>query len=331
MATAAEPQTGTPRTTSSSRIRVGVSSCLLGQEVRFDGGHKRDRFLTDQLGDFVEWVPVCPEVEVGMGTPRPSVRLERRGDEVRLLEPRSGHDHTEAMRAWAVQRSAQLERFDLCGYVLKKDSPSCGMERVRIHNAKGMPEKVGRGLFASVLIETHPLLPVEEEGRLHDPRLRENFVERIFASRRLRTLFAGDWTRNDAIVFHTRHKLQLLAHSEEGYRALGRLVAAISELPREAFQRRYERDFMDVLGLRATARRTANVLQHMAGFVRRHLDRDSRAELAAMIDDYRTGLVPLSVPLALLGHHVRKHGVRYLQDQAFLDPYPRELMLRNQV
>ena len=175
-------------------IRIGISSCLLGQEVRYDGGHKRDRFLTDVLGRFVEWMPVCPEVEVGMGVPRPTLRLVRDGDDVRMVAERSGEDHTRAMRAFARKRVAALRKLSLAGYVLKKDSPSCGLERVRLYREKGMPEKKGRGLFADALLEGMPQLPVEEEGRLHDPVLRENFIERVFAYSRLRELFRGRWS-----------------------------------------------------------------------------------------------------------------------------------------
>ena len=183
-------------------IRIGVSSCLLGQNVRYDGGHKKDDFLTGQLGPFVEFVPLCPEVEVGMGIPRPSIRLERRGEEVRLVDPKNGLDHTDAMRGWARKRVGEIERLDLCGYVLKKDSPSCGMERVRVY-AKSVATRSGRGLFAEELLARLPLLPVEEEGRLNDPELRENFVERVFGYRRLKNLFQGRWTVGDLVRFHT--------------------------------------------------------------------------------------------------------------------------------
>jgi uncharacterized protein YbbK (DUF523 family) len=207
-------------------IRVGISSCLLGQKVRYDGGHKRDAFLTDVFGPFVEWVPVCPEVEFGMGIPRESIRLVRDGEDVRLVGERSRTDYTATMRPWVRKRARELEKFDLCGYVLKKDSPSCGMERVRVYDANGVPSKTGRGLFADALISHFEALPVEEEGRLNDARLRENFVERVFAYHRLRALFSGRWTLGKLVAFHTAHKLQLLAHSPAGYRELGRLVAS---------------------------------------------------------------------------------------------------------
>jgi len=312
-------------------LRVGVSSCLLGNEVRFDGGHKRDRFVTDLLGSFVEWVPVCPEVEVGMGTPRPALRLVEDGDGVRMVEIKSGRDHTRPMKRYATRRVRALLGLDLCGYILKKDSPSCGMARVKIYGAKGMPRRDGTGLYASALMEAYPNLPVEDEGRLNDPKLRENFIERVFAYRRLRNLFHGRWTAGQVVAFHTAHKLQLMAHSTVAYRELGRLVAGVKQKPRAVFREQYESGFMDALSLLASRGRNANVMQHAAGHLKKRLDPASRAELAALIHDYRRGLVPLVVPVTLIGHHVRRHALDYLSGQVFLDPHPKELMLRNHV
>jgi uncharacterized protein YbgA (DUF1722 family)/uncharacterized protein YbbK (DUF523 family) len=312
-------------------IRIGISSCLLGREVRFDGGHKRDAFLTETLGRFVEWVPVCPEVELGLGVPRPSLRLEREGDELRLVEKGTGRDRTAAMRRFAARRSRELGGQDLCGYVLKSRSPSCGMERVRTHAAGGGPAPGGRGIFASVLLEAFPELPVEEEGRLHDPVLRDNWVERVFAYRRLGGLLAGRLAPGRVVAFHTAHKLALMAHSPEAYRALGRLVAAVRSVPPAEFRERYARGFMQALAQRATRGRNANVLQHMAGHLREGLDAADRAELAGSIHDYRAGLVPLVVPVTLVRHHARRLAVAYLLGQVYLDPHPRELMLRNHV
>jgi len=312
-------------------IRIGISSCLLGQEVRFDGGHKRDRFITDLLGRFFEWVPVCPEVEVGMGTPRPALRLVRDGSAVRMVEIKSGVDHTQAMKKFAARRVRALAALDLVGYILKKDSPSCGMLRLKVHASKGSPTRDGTGLFASALLRAFPNLPVEEEGRLNDPQLRENFIERVFAYRRIRDLFSGRWTRAHVVAFHTAHKLQLMAHSTAAYRELGRLVAEQKALPRSEFRDRYEHGFMAALSRLASRGRNANVLQHAAGHLKQQLDAASRAELAELIHDYRNGLVPLVVPVTLIGHHVRRHEIAYLAGQKFLAPHPRELMLRNHV
>jgi uncharacterized protein YbgA (DUF1722 family)/uncharacterized protein YbbK (DUF523 family) len=310
-------------------VRVGVSSCLLGESVRFDGGHKRDAFLVERLGRFVEFVRVCPEVELGMSIPRPAIRLEARGNELRLVDPKGGTDHSLAMRRFARRRTRELEGLELCGYVLKKDSPSCGMERVRVAYEDGQRRRNGRGLFAEALMHRFPQLPVEEEGRLQDPTLRENFIERVFAYRRLRTLFGGRWTRGELVEFHTAHKHQLLAHDETRYRQLGRLVAGASRLDRAELRDRYCETFMAALCRRATTRRQANVLQHMAGYVSEGLDPASRRELAEVIDDYRAGLIPLVVPITLLRHHARVHQAEYLLGQVYLDPHPKELMLRN--
>jgi uncharacterized protein YbgA (DUF1722 family)/uncharacterized protein YbbK (DUF523 family) len=312
-------------------IRIGISACLLGQEVRFDGGHKRDAFLMDVLGKHVEWVPVCPEVEVGMGTPREALRLVRDDGITRMVTTRTGVDYTERMNTWSRRRVAELARADLDGYVLKKDSPSCGMERVKIFAGSGPAGRNGRGLFAGVLLAALPLLPVEEEGRLTDPPLRENFIERVFAYRRLKVLFAGRWSIGSLVEFHTGHKMSLLAHSTTAYRELGRLVAGAAQRPRAEVREEYERLFMETLALPATVRRHTNVLMHMAGHLKAKLDEASRGELAECIQDYRTGLVPLLVPLTLIRHHARVHDLTYLAGQTYLRPDPRELILRNRV
>lgn len=313
-------------------IRIGVSACLLGQEVRFDGGHKRDDFLVDIFGPFVEFVPVCPEVEIGLGVPRETLRLMRdNDDEVRLIANHSGADRTVAMRRYSDRRTAALASDDLSGYVLKKDSPSCGMERVRVYAVDGMPARDGRGLFAEALMRRHPNLPIEEEGRLNDPRLRENFIERVFAFRRLKTFFAGRWTVGGLIAMHTAHKLQLLAHSPRAYSELGRMVANASTMARAELRERYETEFMRALKKMATPARHVNVLQHMAGYFRDRLDHESRRELAAIIEDYRNGLVPLIVPITLVRHYVRSFDIAYLKGQVYLEPHPKELMLRNHV
>lgn len=312
-------------------IRIGISACLLGQEVRFDGGHKRDQFLTSVLGPHVEYVPVCPEVEMGLGTPRETLRLVRDAGRLRMVTTRTAIDHTEGMNKWAARRLGELRHDDLCGYVLKKDSPSCGMERVKTYAGDGPPARDGRGIFAAALLERFPLLPVEEEGRLLDPTLRENFIERVFAYRRLKELFQERWTTGALVRFHTAHKMALLAHSTTAYNELGRLVARASQGPRADLRREYETVFMRTLSIPATRARHTNVLHHMAGHLKKLIDADSRAELVSCIDEYRAGLVPLVVPLTLIRHHVRQHQVAYLQGQVYLEPHPRELMLRNHV
>ncbi len=315
----------------STPIRVGVSTCLLGEKVRFDGNHKRDSFLVDTLGKFVEWVPVCPEVEAGMPVPRPPVSLARSPGGVRLVEVESGEDHTRPMAVWSRRRVGELEEMNLCGYVLKKGSPSCGMERVKVWHPGGQATRDGRGLFAAELIGRMGSLPVEEEGRLSDAGLRENFVERLFAFRRLEALFSSRWTIGDLVEFHTAHKLQLMAHSEPSYRALGKLVAHSRTLPRAELRARYMGEFMDALRHSATTRRHTNVMSHMIGHFRGRLDERSRAELRDVIEDYGRHLIPLIVPITLIRHHARDLEIDYLLRQVYLDPHPKELMLRNHV
>jgi len=309
-------------TSASPRIRIGVSACLLGDQVRYDGGHKRDAFLTDVLGPLVEWVKVCPEVEIGMGTPRESIRLTFENGRIRLRTVTTGVDYTDVMTAYAARRTDALASMDLCGYVLKKDSPTCGMTRVKVYGGKGPPARTGVGVFAATLLARFPYLPVEEEGRLSDPRLRENFVERVFAHRRLRDLFESPWTVGDLVRFHTAHKLLLLAHSTPAYSRLGRLVAGAESIDRDAVRARYSAAFMEALAILATPQRHANVLQHMVGYFKDTLDTASRAELLALIDDYRKGLLPLMAPMNILRNHVRQHDVQYLAGQVYLAPHP---------
>jgi uncharacterized protein YbgA (DUF1722 family)/uncharacterized protein YbbK (DUF523 family) len=312
-------------------IRIGISACLLGEAVRFDGGHKRDAFLTGTFGRFVEWVPVCPEVECGFGTPREPMRLVRSGSGVRLITVKTGVDLTNQLDGYSSERVAALASENLSGYVLKKDSPSCGLERVKVYDANKVPDKTGRGVFAARLLERFPDLPVEEEGRLSDPRLRENFVERVFAYWRLNALFSAKWNVGALVQFHTAHKLILMAHSPDAYQKLGRLVARAAGLPKSDVQRRYTHNFMTALAIIATPGRHANVLQHIAGYFKDALDSASKAELLGAIDDYRRELVPLMVPITLVRHYVRVLDVPYLAGQLYLEPHPKELMLRNHV
>ena len=272
---------------------------------------------------------VCPEVEIGLGTPRENIRLTREDQEVHLVAPKSGIDHTAAMKRWARSQVRDLARSDLCGFVLKKDSPSCGLHRVRVYGPKGMPARDGRGLFAAALVDGLPLLPVEEEGRLNDPALRENFIERVFAYRRLKDLFSGRWTVGDLVAFHTAHKLQLLSHSPSLYKEMGRLVAEGRSRSRSELKTAYGAAFMNALAARATPGRNANVLNHAAGHLKDLVAAPARRDLAQTIDDYRSGLVPLVVPVTLLAHYVRLLEVDYLAGQTYLEPHPKELMLRN--
>ena len=320
---------GRPPWLTENPVTIGISSCLLGEPVRYDGGHKLNHFLTDIFGRFVSWVPVCPEVEVGLSTPRDSLRLEGSIEKPRMVAPKSGADITEKMVEFSSSRVSQLEKSDLCGYVFKKGSPSCGLFRVRIYNESGMPQASGRGLFAQAVTTAWPWLPVEEEGRLSDPAFRESFVEQVFALRRLKDLFGSAWRPHDLVAFHTAHKLQLLAHSARLHRDMGRLVAQAGSLPPADLQRSYTVLFMQTLRAKATRAKHSNVLQHALGHFKKPLSAHARALLVESVDDYRRELVPLIVPITLLSHYVRLYEVEYLMGQTYLEPHPKELMLRN--
>ncbi|HEX6837987.1 MAG TPA: DUF523 and DUF1722 domain-containing protein [Polyangia bacterium] len=304
---------------STTRFRVGVSACLTGAPVRFDAGHKHDDFV-EALGRVAELVTVCPEVELGLGTPRESMRLVRRDALVRLVAPKSGRDLTDEMRRYAERKAAIIVGWDLDGFIVKKDSPSCGLERVRVYGDDGVPHRSGRGLFTEALLAAQPLLVVEEEGRLRDPTLRENFLVRLAAHRRVRRLFAGDWRLGELVAFHASIKLELLAHSPAAYRALGRLVAHGKSMARAELAATYAATLMAALARVPSTGTHVNVLQHIAGYFSRSIGRDERQELAELIDDYRQKRAPRTSPLTLLRHHARKHGDAYLARQSYLWP-----------
>jgi uncharacterized protein YbgA (DUF1722 family)/uncharacterized protein YbbK (DUF523 family) len=315
--------------TVTARVRLLVSACLLGENVRYDGQHKYDAFLVEMLGRFVEWERVCPEADCGMPIPRPSMHLVGDPRAPRLVS-RTGEDLTEPMRRFTKTRLDQLDSIELCGYVCKKDSPSSGMERVKVYNDRGMPERSAAGLFTAAFMERFPMVPVEEEGRLHDAQLRESFIERVFCRRRWLDLLRDGLDRGRLVQFHADHKFLLLAHGRTGYAALGQLVAAAKSRTDALFSD-YERGFVASLRQRSTTKKTIDVLQHMLGFFKDDLTRDEKAELLETIEAYRQSLTPLVVPLTLIKHYVRKYEVGYLARQAFLSPYPAELMLRNHV
>lgn len=314
-----------------TRVRIGISKCLLGEPVRYDGGHKLDHFLTETLGKYVEYIPVCPEVECGLPTPREPMHLEGDPDAPRLVTIKTRVDLTDQMSRWAAGRVAELEKEGLMGFIFKSDSPSSGMERVKVYGGKGMPVRKGIGMFARAFMEHFPLLPAEEEGRLHDPAIRENFIERIFALARWRDLLAENSALGGLVAFHTRHKLLVLSHSTRSYREMGRLVADAKRTPLRTILDQYQRLLMDALKLRATPKKNANVLMHMAGYFRRELSSAEKAELVRIIELYRKELVPLIVPITLIKHYVLVYDQKYLKDQQYLNPHPIELQLRNHV
>ncbi|OGP89454.1 MAG: hypothetical protein A2157_13400 [Deltaproteobacteria bacterium RBG_16_47_11] len=313
------------------KIRLGISACLLGEHVRYDGGHKLDRFLAETLGQYVEYVPVCPEVECGLPVPRESMHLEGDTDSPRLVTSRTKQDMTDRMVQWAQKRVVELEKDDLYGFIFKSDSPSSGMERVRVSNEKGMLVKRGVGVFARIFMEHFPLLPIEDEGRLHDPNLRENFVERIFTLKRWRENLAQKENRGNLLDFHTQHKLLILSHSPKHYQTMGQLVAKAKDLRLKELYQKYQALLMESLLLKTTPKKNSNVLLHMMGYFKEPLSPDEKQELLEVIDRYRQGFIPLVVPITLISHYVRKYNQPYLKQQVYLNPHPVELQLRNHV
>jgi uncharacterized protein YbgA (DUF1722 family)/uncharacterized protein YbbK (DUF523 family) len=313
------------------KIKLGISACLLGEKSRYDGGHKLERFLTDTLGQYFEYVPVCPEVECGLPIPRESMHLEGNSDSPCLVTTRTKQDMTDRMVQWARKRVSELEKEDLCGFIFKSDSPSNGMERVKVYNEKGMSVKKGVGIFTRIFMDHFPLLPVEEEGRLHDPKLRENFIERIFTLSRWRKVLGKKESRGNIVDFHTKHKLLILSHSLRHYQMMGKLVAKSKDFSLKELYSRYQTLLMKVLQLKTTLKKNANVLQRTMGYFREKLSSDEKQELLEVIDHYRQEYIPLIVPITLINHYVRKYDHHCLKEQVYLNPHPLELQLRNHV
>ncbi len=310
--------------------KIGVSSCLLGEKVRYDGGHKHDRYLTDVLGPLVSFVAVCPEVGAGLPVPREAMRLEGDPASPRLVTIRGRVDLTERMKEFCREQVELLEGEELCGFIFKKGSPSSGLHRVKVYN-RGALARSGSGLFAQAVTEHFPNLPVEEEGRLSDPILRENFLERVFAYGRWKEFCRDDGGLGGLVRFHACHKLQLMSHNPRLYREIGRLVAQGKSLGREELLWRYEALFMRTLGFRATARKHLDVLMHMMGYFKRELSADRKAELLELLDRYRHGAVPLTAPLTIIKQYVYTFDQGYLKQQTYLDPYPDEALTGNRV
>ena len=313
------------------RVRLGISSCLLGNAVRWNSGHKMDRYLTRTLGQFVDYVPVCPEVEAGFGVPRESMRLVGDPEKPRLITFKSKIDHTDQMLRWARKRVEELEKEDLHGFIFKSDSPSSGMIRVKVYTEKGMPVKKGVGMFAREFMAHFPLIPAEDDGRLHDAKIRENFIERIFALRRWRDTLAKGKRMGNLVDFHTRNKLLILSHSPKHYSAMGKLVAKGKQMPMDQLFTRYEATLIEALTLKTTTKKNLNVLQHLMGYFKKQLSKDEKQELLEVFDQYRQEYLPLVVPITLINHFVRKYDQPYLKKQTYLNPHPVELKLRTHV
>lgn len=310
-----------------ARIEVGVSSCLLGEKVRFDKGHKHHSYITSTLGQFFSFRAFCPEMAIGLGTPRETIRLVNKDDEIRAVGTKTETlDVTERLlECGEAQKSWQSE---LCGYILKKDSPSCGMERVKVYK-KNAPERIGEGLYARVLKRNFPHLPVEEEGRLGDPVLRENFIKRVYVYRHWKDLMEAGLSMKTLTDFHAQYKYVLLSHDQHSTRELGARLAQAAKEDMENVAEWYFAELMRILKLRATRKNHVNVLQHLQGFLKNDLDKEDKAELSEVIDNYRQALLPLIVPVTLLRHHFRRHPKPFVDRSKYLEPHPSELMLLN--
>jgi len=313
-----------------TKITLGISSCLLGNEVRHDGGHKRNIYATTTLSEYFTFRAFCPEMAIGLGVPRPTIRLTRTADGIRLTgSDNPDLDITDNMNNWS--ESAINGMQDLSGFILKNNSPSCGMERVRVYDRNGVPARDGIGLFANSLMHAMPWLPVEEEGRLNDHTLRENFIERVFVYYRWQRMTSEGLSVSALMEFHQRHKFILLAHDEEEYRRLGPLIAGVNKTNLQQIADEYLLRTMTCLKARASRKRHTNVLMHVMGFLKNKIDGDDKQELIEVMDSYRHGRVPLIVPITLMRHHLRRYPDEYISSQYYMAPYPEELMLRNMI
>ena len=314
------------------KIKIGVSSCLLGEKVRWNGDHKQDRYVREVLAKYFEYIPICPEVEVGMGVPRETVALYGDLEKQRMISKKTQTDWTKPMEQYIKGRINSLAHDELCGYIFKSKSPSCGLGRVPVYSEFGSHKvRHGPGVFAKAFTQKFPLIPTDDEGRLNDPRIRENFIVRVFCLYRFQTLLKERYSIKAWVNFHTQHKFLLLAHSRKHYDALGRLVAHAKSLRASELKEKYGKLFMDALSLKATPKKNTDVLLHMMGFLKKLLTKGEKADILETIEDYRNEILPLIVPITLIRHQVKKHNIEYLRDQVYLNPHPKELMLRNHV
>jgi len=313
------------------KIKIGISSCLLGEKVRYDGGHKLDLYIKETLGQYFEWVSVCPEVEYGLPVPRESMHLIGDPDSPRLVTIHTGVDHTEGMLKWAREKLKKLEKVDICGFIFKSRSPSSGIGGVKVHTPPGMPSRTGAGIFGRAFMRYFPIIPVIDDGRLHDPRLRENFIERVFVYKRCKQILKKSSSIRDLITFHTDHKLLILSHSPRHLSSLGKLIASAKKYTKENLRSEYIKILTEGLQLLATVKKNTNVLLHIAGYFKKQLSPEDKRELHEVIEYYHKGYVPLIVPIILIKHYLRKFDEPYLKRQYYLNPHPLELMLRNHV
>ncbi len=316
---------------SDQKITLGISACLTGQKVRYDGTHKRDAYLMDVLGPYVKWHPVCPEAECGLPIPRPAMRLTGDPNEPKLVEINSGIDHTRRMNTWTAEKLEEIAAWNLCGFIFKSKSPSSGMTRIKVYQDTGAPSTRGIGLFARAIMDRFPMLPVEDEGRLHDGALRENFIQRVFVFHRWKVLKEDGITFPGLLNFHRDHKLLIMSHSPALLRQLGHLLGSASKQTVETVLTQYILTLMEGLKLKSTVNKNVNVLHHILGYFKKQISSDEKQEMLDIIQHYHMHQIPLIVPVTLLNHYVRKYDDAYLKTQVYLNPHPIELMLRNHV
>jgi len=310
------------------RPLLGISTCLLGEPVRYNGGHKHDYYLTDILGAYVDYQPVCPEVECGMGIPREAVHLEGTADDNRLVGTRSKTDWTNIMNNWAEKRLDELSRQPLCGFIFKSGSPSSGMTHVKVYDKNGVPHNVGVGMFARAVIKRFPFLPVEDDGRLHSAAIKETFLDHVFTLHRFYDLQKKP-TAEGLVEFHSQHKMIYLSHSPQLQKELGQIVAAQNKNNLDETLKTYHEVMTRCLKTQVTIQKHTNVLMHLMGFFKEYLSDKDRHELLGLINDYHKELIPLIVPITLINHHTRHLDNEYLSKQLYLHPHPHELKLRN--
>ena len=314
-----------------NKVKIAISSCLMGNEVRFNGGHKRHSFLMNELSHFVDWRPFCPEVAIGLGVPRSTLRLVGDADSPRLIMPKTNEDYTEKMKAFATKLSDQLKDEGIHGIILKSASPSCGMRRVKVYNEKGLPSRDGVGVFAAEILKKFALTPVEEDGRMNDPMHRENFIFRVFVWKQWCELMESGLSMKKLYAFHTKHKYRLMAHSPSELKTLGNLLADKRTDTVANIAGQYIIKFMSVLSSPVNKKRHANSLFHISGYFKKHLSTDEKIELSKCIESYRNGIFPLILPLSFLNHYAKKYQVNYLMDQSYLKPHPEQLKLMNAI
>ncbi|MFA4918994.1 MAG: DUF523 and DUF1722 domain-containing protein [Thermodesulfovibrionales bacterium] len=312
------------------KIKIGISACLLGEKVRYDGGHSLDRYITETLGRYFEWVQVCPEVEYGLPVPRETMHLTGEPASPRLVTVSTGIDHTDGMTKWATDKLSRLEKEDLSGFIFRSKSPSSGIGGIKVYSSSGITDK-GTGIFGGAFMQYFPLVPAIDDGRLHNPNLRENFIDQVLAYNRWQEFLKKGEGIRELIAFHTNLKLLILSHSPKHYSTLGTLVAQAKKYRPDVLYSKYINILMEGLRLLATIKKNTNVLLHIAGYFKKRLSSDDKRELLEVIEQYHKGYIPLIVPIVLINHYVRKFDEPYLKTQFYLNPHPMELMLRNHV